>query len=171
MGQSPGTQGGMEASCLSSCPTAAASAAPTGFASHSGRATDVGRPGKGQGQSLAAGLGEAGPQGSQPQDLLSRGCGGLGSSVGGAALKTGDAKCPLPLFREDSGGVLLRRYWLPFVPSGPTRLPVLNQPSEVKAAFVSSGLSQYSRNTEDPLTRSSPSFSSNPGVTCGERQR
>ena len=50
-------------------------------------------------------------------------------------------------------------------------LPVLNQPSEVKAAFVSSGLSQYSRNTEGPLTRSSPSFSSNPGVTCGETER
>lgn len=44
-------------------------------------------------------------------------------------------------------------------------LPVLNQPSEVKALFVSSGLSQYSRNTEAPLTSSSPSFSSNPGVT------
>ena len=54
---------------------------------------------------------------------------------------------------------------------GATCLPVLNQPSEVKAAFVSSGLSQYSRNTEGPLTKSSPSFSSNPGVTCGETER
>lgn len=50
-------------------------------------------------------------------------------------------------------------------------LPVLNQPSEVKALFVSSGLSQYSRNTEAPLTSSSPSFSSNPGVTCRREER
>lgn len=45
-------------------------------------------------------------------------------------------------------------------------LPVLNQPSQVKACLVSSGLSQYSRNTDGPLTKSSPSFSLNPGVTC-----
>lgn len=50
-------------------------------------------------------------------------------------------------------------------------LPVLNQPSEVKALLVSSGLPQYSRNTEGPLTSSSPSFSSNPGVTCRWEER
>lgn len=52
-------------------------------------------------------------------------------------------------------------------PSLPQPLPVLNQPSEVNAFFVSSGLPQYSRNTVGPLTKSSPSFSLNPGVTCG----
>lgn len=41
----------------------------------------------------------------------------------------------------------------------------------MKALFVSSGLSQYSRNTEAPLTSSSPSFSSNPGVTCRREER
>lgn len=54
---------------------------------------------------------------------------------------------------------------------GPSLLPVLNQPSEVNAFFVSSGLSQYSRNTEGPLTKSSPSFSLNPGVTCGVEEK
>lgn len=74
--------------------------------------------------------------------------------------------------REDCGDVPVRWYpGDPPVPSGPSVLPVLNQPSEVKAVFVSSGLSQYSRNTEGPLTRSSPSFSSNPGVTCNGRER
>lgn len=47
-------------------------------------------------------------------------------------------------------------------------VPVLNQPSGVKASFVSWGLFQYSRNTEGPLTSSSPSWPSKPGVTCNK---
>lgn len=67
----------------------------------------------------------------------------------------------LPALAEDTEGRLEGRTpWAPL-------LPVLNQPSEVKALLVSSGWSQYSRNTDGPLTSSSPSFSSNPGVTCG----
>ena len=60
-------------------------------------------------------------------------------------------------------GTQPRRWGVPFPPA--PLLPVLNQPSQVKAFLVSSGLSQYSRNTDGPLTKSSPSFSVNPGVT------
>ena len=49
--------------------------------------------------------------------------------------------------------------------SGCSTVPVLNHPSGVNASLVSLGLFQYSRNTEEPRTSSSPSCPSRPGVT------